>query len=255
MHGQSAGDSGWSQLLGGGATPLSVANTGEVVGDRATVTAGFRDEFYGIAAATIEASGNETDEPRVITSGLIDVGGHGWGERPARIAKQHWQRPIAPIAGLREDGGRVGEWCQARLVPKVLVATQTKVVEPAIDWTGDLLPLTPVVSVEPYAIDELALLAAVLLAPPISRLIVERRRGSGMSASAVRMSARDIAALPLPRYETPWIEAAELVERHRGEQRLNTGSLADVAGLMTDAYGSDADTLAWWNGRRKPVVS
>ena len=95
-----------------------------ILGDLATATAGFRDEYYGLRPAVVDA--RDGDLPMLITSGLVDPGRVLWGERATRFDGRPFMHPRVDPAQL---GGRVGRWVHQRLVPKVVVATQTKVVE------------------------------------------------------------------------------------------------------------------------------
>ena len=73
----------WSPLLADalGAPALDLTIEG-CVGDIASVTADFRDEFYEIASLVEEGA----DGAQVVTTGLIDPGRSRWGEVPATIA-------------------------------------------------------------------------------------------------------------------------------------------------------------------------
>ncbi|OWY61113.1 hypothetical protein B7486_65530, partial [cyanobacterium TDX16] len=117
------------------------------LGDHTRVTAGFRDQFYGMAPHIREAEGPDDPRPRLVTSGLIDPGLDAWGRRPARIARRSWDAPVLQHDLLDPDE-RVGRWVAARLVPKVVVASQTKVVEATLDLAGRVIPSPPTVSVE-----------------------------------------------------------------------------------------------------------
>lgn len=258
-----AGDD-WAALLDD-ATPDGPASdrlmsNGDVVGDLATVTAGFRDEYYAVAAAVTEGAGVAVsgggdrggDQPRVVTSGLIDVGICHWGRRPARIARQRWQRPVAPLAAIDAHDPRIGRWARDRLAPKVVVATQTRVIEAAVDVDGRWLPITPVLSVQPRDPRDLVALWAALSAPPVSRWMARRRRGSGLSGAAMRISARDLAAVPLPAYAGAWRAATEVATAATPDP--SDATIVEVAALMTRAYGAGTDALEWWNQRRPPVA-
>ena len=100
-----------------------------------------------------------------------------------------------------------------RLVPKLVVASQTKVIEVAVDAAGEMVPCTPVVTVEPFVgAPSLAHLAAALTSPLASLLLLQEAAGSALSAHAMRVSARALGALPLPPEGPDWDAAAAAVE-------------------------------------------
>ena len=111
--------------IGGGDEPC--------LGDIATFTADFRDQYYGLVGCV----GDEVDGPPLITSGLIEPGRCLWGERPTKFAKQRYDRPRVNIAALSPALQR---WAQQRLVPKILIANQTRSIEAVFDEAGEWLP-------------------------------------------------------------------------------------------------------------------
>jgi hypothetical protein len=223
--------------------------------EHATVTAGFRDQFYGMAPCIREADGPADPRPRLITSGLIDPGVDRWGRRPARIARQQWTAPVLEV-GLLDPDERVGRWVAARLVPKVVVASQTKVVEATLDLEGRAIPSPPTVSVEAPASD-LPRLLAVLLAPTTTAWLHRRAAGTGLAPDALRVSRAHLAELPLPGDRVVWDEAAALLlDRCGGPDGRPLGDdepTRRFGELMGAAYGLPASTvdlvLAWWLAR------
>jgi hypothetical protein len=222
--------------------PLPRLRCDGVVGDVATVTADFRDQYYAVVAATRE--GGPHGAP-VVTCGLIDPARVRWGERPARIGRRSWSQPRAVLAGPAAD------WAGQRLVPKVMVATQTRVIEAAADEDGRWLPAVPVVAAAPRDVDVWALLAA-LLAPAVSALARRRHAGAALSADAIKLSAKQVAALPLPADRTAWAagadaaRAATMAGRAGDTEGWQSGLLV-LADAMDEAYASRAPRLrAWW---------
>ena len=120
----------------------SIIESAGTLGDRAQLNANFRDEYYGM----IPAVGDHGHGPPLITSGLIDPAASLWGSRPITFAKQRFDAPRVALDRLE---GRMSDWARRRLVPKVLVANQTKIIEAVCDPGGDWLPGVPVVSVYP----------------------------------------------------------------------------------------------------------
>ena len=206
---------------------------GGTVGDIATATAGFRDEFYGLAGAVVDGG---LGAP-LVTSGLIDPGCVAWGERRARVAGVSYLRPTVDVAGL---DGRLRAWVDARLVPKVVVATQTKVVEAAPDVEGRLVPMTPVLSVVPHEPADVWRLAAALTSPLVTAWALREFAGAALSANALKLSARQALLAPLPDDQAAWARATEALVA------------GDVAGCGAALAEGDERLLAWWRARLPP---
>ena len=174
-----------------------------------------------------------------MTSGAIDPLRTRWGNRPLRFDKVAYERPVVDFDRTEAS---VRSWFEDRLVPKVLVANQTKVIEAVVDADARMVPCTPVVSVEPRDPADLWRLAAVLTSPVATALVVMDGAGSALSADAVRLSASRLAALPLPVNDQEWVAAAEAAR---------TADVVSCGRLMMAAYGVDdrEDLFAWWQNR------
>jgi hypothetical protein len=119
------------------------------------------------------------------------------------------------------------------------------VIEAVADPAGALLPSVPVVSVVPHDPAVLGRLLALTLAPPVVAHAAARYLGAGLTPGSVKVSARQLAALPLPADDDAWSEAARLLERG--------ADLLQVATVMTRAYGGDAEVTDWWSARARPA--
>ncbi len=215
------------------APPLLVG-TGFVLGDVATVEADFRDEYYALDGHLKE------DGPglKVVTSGLVDPGRLRWGEVPATIHRQRWQRPTAAREHLHARQ-------RARTGAQLLVATQTPVLEAAPDPEGRCVGITPVLVVRPRGVD-LAELLAVLLAPSSTAWALGRSLGSGLSLAAIKLSAAQLREVPML---TVSPEARALATALvKGTYRRDT--LMSLARAMSP--GRD-DLFQWWTRRLPPV--
>lgn len=221
--------SSWAGLLPT-TTPRVRVRSGPIVGDLATATAGFRDEFYGLAEAAAEGGAGQP----LITSGLIDPGRLAWGERPARIGGRRFSQPTVDGASLR---GPLAVWVAARAVPKVLVATQTRVIEAAADPTGRAIPLTPVLSVEPRRVADVWRLAAALTSPLVSAWALQAYGGAALSADAIKLSATQVLEAPLPVDQRAWATATRALRR---------GNVVTCGSVLS---GGDRRLLAWWLAR------
>jgi len=204
------------------------------LGDRARLNANFRDEYYGM----VDAVGDHDAGPPLVTSGLIDPGRCLWGRRPVRFAKRRFTAPRLDLSRLE---GRMVDWAADRLVPKVLIANQTPIIEAVCDPTGAWLPGVPVVAAYPQPATAAAAweIAAVLSAPSVSAWAWHRRGGTGMSPDAIRLGPTMLAELPWPAGS---IEAAVAA--------LRDGDVVTCGALVDAAYGIDdrARTAlsAWW---------
>lgn len=208
------------------------------LGDRAEFNANFRDEYY----ALVPAVSDQADGPPLVPSGLIDPGVCRWGERPVRFAKQVFAQPRVDLSKL---SGRFPAWAQRKLVPKVLVANQTKVVEAVADPDGVWLPGVPVTTATPVQgnVDMVWELAAVLNSPMVSVLAWQAAAGTGLSTTSVRVSPVTLASMPWPRGSVA--AAAEAVRQTDMEA---------AARLTCAAYGLNVEVtqslVGWWNAHR-----
>lgn len=224
----------WSPLIPEAfGLPDFAADTAGVLADRATATADFRDEYYALAGHVREAAPG--DIPLVV-SGHIDPARCLWGQTDVRLHKQRWRSPAIPADTALP--GRLSGWIARRRVPKVLLATQSRVLEAVADPDGRYLPVTPVVSVTPQDPADVWRVLAVLLAPFASAWALREYGGSGFTGGAVKLSARQVCRLPLPADHAAWDAAAA---------RLQAGEV-DVAAEMDAAYG--VDLAGWYAGRR-----
>ena len=259
----SSGPSSWGRLaaraLGAPALPPTMqagrAGASRRLGELVAATAGFRDEYYGLVAACREWTGPAGREPnRLMTVGSVEPLASQWGSAPTKLGGRRWSRPYIDEAGLPE---KVARWWKRQARPKLVVATQSKLLEPLIDGDGSVVPATPLISVHADP-DDLASVAAVLLAPPVVAWAWERWFGTALTVDGLKLAARQIAELPLPVDETAWAEAAARIEVHlagvAGDEAVVSGwrVACEVAEIMTEAYGADADVFEWWYRRGEP---
>ena len=227
-----------------------------VFGDLATVAAGFRAAYYGLVPHVREAGEGEPDgtaTAALVTVGLVDPAHVAWGERPVRFAKRRWQRPVVELdrlePALRDELHRPGR-------PRLLVASQTRVPELAVDPTGATVPVTPLIRATPHDGADLWRLAALGASPVAARAAADEAAGTGRSATALRISAGLVRRLPLPAHTAPWSEAADLVRRAQGAPAPDRHRLLMAAARrMLAAHGLEPDDplLGWW-AQRLPAV-
>jgi hypothetical protein len=241
------GPDSWSERLADArGVPAVELRGGRTLADVADLVAGFREEYYALVPHVHE--GRVGDRAPLVTSGLVDVGAVLWGERAARFAKRRWDRPVVDVAAVRGTSRRLDAWLTRVLRPKVVVASQTAVVEAAADRTGTAVPVTPVVSVVPTGdVPEVDvdLVTALLCAPPVSAWVARRAIGTAMSPGSVRTSAPLLGQVPLPVDLPAWRAAASA---------LAAQDLVRFAATATAMFQLDddvaADVVAWWHARR-----
>lgn len=223
----------WSSLLAGDDVP-DVRLDGEPLGASCDVVAGFRQHYYGLRGHVHEGG----DGHPLVTCGSIEPA--AWGGRPVRFDGQRWEDPRVTLDGVDEP---VASWFRALLRPKVVVATQTRVIEAAADGRGEVVPSVPVISVVPHDAARLWHVLAVLLSPPISAWAIRSFGGAALSSSAVKLGCPQVRAVPMPPPSHAWDRAAKL---------LSVGGSVSAAGaLLCDAYGVDEGVHAWWEERRR----
>ena len=250
----------WGHLAARAAgVPRVEVEGGRTIGDFAEATADFRDEYYGLDGCIVEddaaprGSGDGAFPP-IVTSGLIDLAECRWGRAPARILKRRWAAPRVD-RGRLERAGRLGPWAARRLVPKVLLATQTRVIEVFVDEAGRFLPCTPLVTVTPRPGADPWRIASALASPVSTAIAAGRYAGTALSADAIKLSAKQAMALPAPTDAGAWAEAADLFRAAQSEpdagrriealRRFGRASLASF-GVGGDGAGA---VESWWAGR------
>jgi len=253
------GDS-WGPLFARAHGLPSVGSTaGPRLGAVATATAGFRDEFYALLDSSVDLGqsgpqllGGAQASP-LITVGMIDPGSHSWGLQARRFGGRKQLAPAADMAALEKLHPRIAEWARARQVPKVLVATQTRIVEAVADPEGRLIPVTPTISVEPRNTnrpqESVWHLTAALLAPPVSARALATHLGAGLSSGALRWSARSVLQVELPIDETRWASGAGLAQKLAScDQTDRPKNLAELGKVMCSAYEIDSTdaVFGWW---------
>lgn len=257
----------WAPLA---AAALGVPDLGlsveSVLGGIAEATADFRDQFYGLKGCVVEGSGvmpaRRPNFPPLITTGLIDAAVSRWGNKPTRFAGALFTAPRVDLKRLGRDAS-LSRWAQGRLVPKVLLATQTRVLEAIVDDRGEWIPAVPVITVVPRRKAMLWHIAAVLLSPVASVWALREYGGSGLSASAIKLSAKQTMLVPTPgpNGKARWDAAAKQIRRaHRARtDAVRRRALVASASLMMDAFEirepQRRAILEWWHGcgtRRKP---
>jgi hypothetical protein len=135
--------------------------------------------------------------------------------------------------------GRFRSWAEGLLVPKVLVAAQTAVVEAVVDPAGEWLPGIPVISVVPEDSSLVYEIAAVLTSPVASIAVWHAMAGSGLAPTSVRLSPSLVMALPWP--------AGDLTA---AVTALRGNDVVRCASEVLNAYGVDGDScdalVDWW---------
>ncbi len=229
--------SGWTSVItdaiGVPAIDECSLHVSGTIGDRAHLNANFRDEYYGMVPAVVDRGKG----PPLITSGLIDPGRCWWSERPMRFAKR---RLDAPTVELDRLDPKMQAWAARKLVPKVLVANQTRVIEAVADAEGIWLPGVPVTAITPTTEEhDVWDIAAVLTSPVASALAWHELAGTGLSATSIRLGPKVLGSLAWP--------AGALAD---AVAALAAGDILACGSAVTTAYGitgTQAEALmSWW---------
>jgi hypothetical protein len=252
--------SNWSHVItsrrGVPVVPDRLATHG-TLGDRARLNANFRDEYYGM----IPAVGDHGNGPPLVTSGLVDPGRSWWGERSITFAKQHFDQPRVDLTRLDDHMAR---WARRRLVPKVLVANQTRIVEAVCDPRGEWLPAVPVLGIYPEgahwdddhrrSLPDLEVaaweIAAVLTSPVASAWLWTHGAGTGLSADAIRLSPVTLAALPWPSGDL-----GQAVDALRRGDIRSCGAAIDTAYGLVGGAGDPSALFDWWSALLERIES
>lgn len=232
---------GWAELAAAavGVPPLPEPAVGELLSDVADILSAFRDEYYAVV-------GNLGEGPRppgglgVVTSGVVDVGAHRWDTDSVRLGGRDRLRPW--VDPDRVDNQRGATWLRRSAVPKWVVASQSRIIEAAPDPDGSLVGITPTVQVLPHRLNDFDLVGATLSGPTAAALLWQRCGGSGMSGNALRVSAAELARLPIarPAHRGELIAAWRSRRQPGGWQRFVAADRAAWGGRGDDAVGQ------WW---------
>lgn len=253
-----AGAPTWSHLVAGGAgVPDSEPVRQGTLGEWCDVAAGFRQHYYGVAPFVVDDPDGLLDPtafPPLVTCGLLDPAACWWGHRPVRHSRRRWVAPRVDLARLEAETD-LGPWARSRLVPKVVVATQTRVVEAAVDVGGRWLPSTPVLTVTAPP-ERLWHAAAALMSPVVTAWALRHWGGTALSDDALKLGADQVRGVPTPAGAADW-DAAAVALRRASEAGLDAGGEADrrrwllaAAEASNRAYGvRDPEVMAWWADR------
>ncbi|MDH3301500.1 MAG: SAM-dependent methyltransferase [Acidimicrobiia bacterium] len=240
-----------ARSLGAPTLPSTVLRPTATVGALCTATAGFRDEYYGLAEAAAEWVGPGSPPNRLVTVGSVDPLSTRWATGTTRLGGRRWTAPYVRLGHLDD---KVRRWVDRQAVPKLVVATQSKLIEPVLDPVGDLVPSTPLLSVH-ADVDDLAHVAAVLLAPPVVAWAWQQWFGSALAVDALKMAANQIVELPLPADRAVWDTAAEVITTTMADNPSGVSvedgwaAAVEVAALMNTAFRASADVFDWWLAR------
>ena len=253
-----AGDT-WTPLAAAAwGVPEFVVNARATIADIATATADFRDQYYGLEGFLVEgrdvASPTPALHPRLVTTGHIDLARLRWGERPVRILRQAWLAPRVDRARMEREGA-LGPWLGRRMVPKVLLATQTRVLEAWVDEAGEAVPCIPLLTIMPGPGIDLWQLAAAVASPVACAVAMQRHAGAALTVDAIKLSASQALRLPLPACTNRWRQGATLFKAASlaasDAERLD--ALGSFGRVMVDAYGlapEECDRVTdWWTSR------
>ena len=254
----------WSRLLAEGfgapIVPVRCSGVG-TLGDVAGATADFRDQYYGLRGAIVEcASADDTAFPPLVSTRFVDLARSSWGDVEAKILGARYRAPRVDRAALAVNA-KMSAWMMTRLVPKVLVATQTRIIEAWVDEPGRVLPLVPLITVVPKRVDELWLVAAAIASPVIAAHAVALYAGSAMSSGAIKLSARQLLAMPLPTDAQLWRKSAQLFESASRQadasgraRALNAYAEASCQAhqLTPQAF---AEVMRFWRARAESTVA
>ena len=224
-----------------------------VIGDRARVAADFRDQYYGLRGAIKDSKSSHG--LRIVTTGLIDWAHCMWGDRPVRLLGKIWKHPEVNERAIAEDP-YMRDWLADAKRPKVLVAVQTKALEAVVDATGRMAPSVPLIRVVPHKRADLWRILAVVLSPATSAEAWWRHAGAGLSPHALKLSAKQIAALPLPTNMSAWNRAANVLKKlHHTTGAAREKRIDEFAWLAMEASDvaqeKRAALWAWW----RPLIT
>lgn len=215
-------------------------------------------EYYRLEGFVIETRDADPaapiEYPPLITTGLVDLASCTWGTQTTRIFKQKWAAPCIDRRRMYRDG-TLGPWVDKRRVPKIVMATQTRVLEVIVDEPGRFVASIPLITITSSDTNRLWHLAAVLASPVICALALRKFAGAALNADAIKLSAKQVLQLPLPPESADWDVAAqhfrEATEATEEPARLH--ALRAMAEATVRAFQVPAEQheplMAWWWAR------
>lgn len=246
----------WSWLFADtrGIPLADLADTG-TLGAWCTASADFRDQYYGLVPHVREADGPTPapHERRLVTVGLIEPARLLWGVRRTRFAKVAYDRPVVDVATVLADP-KLASWARARLVPKLLLSTQTRVLEVLADPDGTLLPSIPTISIV-CAGQYRWHVGAALSSPVLTAWALTHFAGAALATDAIKLSAKQVLALPAPTPGTAWDRGADAYRAasHAASGKEWRDAFADLGRHTCAAYGVPPEQAAalvdWWTAR------
>lgn len=253
-----AGAETWGALAAAAkGIPEVPVRSSKTIGDYATATADFRDQYYGLSGFLVDDPdlpdrADWSSFPPIVTTGLIDLGVCHWGSRTTRILKSRWRAPRIDRRRMEREG-ELGPWIAQRLMPKVILATQTSVIEIFVDAEGTFVPGVPLVSVYPRDDATLWHIAAALASPVCTAVAMQRYAGAGLTADAIKLSATQTLGLPVPSNGELWDRAAALFARFHELPRARRDCLEEFAECSVAAYEAEPalrkTVVDWWLNR------
>ena len=240
----------WTEIISAVTGVPCVNLQGPELKNISSSTAGFRDQFYGLKEYVSEKHLCQGNWAPLITVGMIDPFRNRWGQGTFRYANKNWIEPVVDLDALRKGNLELFHWVKDRLRPKILVATQTKILEVLPDPEGRLIPSTPVISVE-CDYENIWLISAALSSPAASARAFARAAGAAMSSDTLKLSATQISEIPLPERTFEWNQGAEYAQQAylAESEQLWAAYLHKLGQETAKAYEIDNDVFEWWLNR------
>lgn len=245
----------WSHLVAEASGVPEVQFTASgTVGDTADSVADFT-EYYRLDGFVVESRDADhaapEEYPPLVTTGLIDLAVCTWGSQTTRIFKQKWEAPCIDRRRMYSDG-TLGPWIDKRQVPKIVMATQTRVIEVYVDEPGRFVASIPLITITPFDTSRLWHLAAVLASPVICAIAIRKFAGAALSADAIKLSAKQVLQLPMPAPSSDWDSAANHFKdaTAASDEASRKVALRLMADSMLGAFQVPSDQrealATWW---------
>ncbi len=248
ISGETLSTSGtWSMLISDlYGVPRVEKSSSSRLKDFAVCTADFRDQYYGLVPFVVDGEKGDLS-PKFVTTGLIEPMECLWGKKSTKFNKSTFANPIVDMKAM-DPATSIAKWASSRLVPKILVATQGKILEAVVDADGEMIPCVPVLTVIPNEPADIWKLAALFACPVVAAHAAESSMGAGLAGGAIKLSATQLADLPTPHDEVKWLNAASALESIAGKGRVPTHQeLEVIAALMDESFGVTANSARiWW---------
>ena len=161
-----------------------------------------------------------------------------------RYARRRWHAPVVDLDRLVASPPVAQRWVARSPAPKLVVGTQTRVVEAAVDAVGTWVPSVPALAVVPHDPGDLWLLAAAVLAPAATAWLAHGRSGPALDRAPSRWPSPTWPRCPSPADTEAWDAAPSALCAYAADPR--PARLDRYLAPPRPPMAPPPSSTAWW---------